>query len=55
LLKIAGDDPAVGFYFVPSSGDPTDIVVNNPAEVSAVIPALTAGAGRARITHAVQH
>ncbi|MDR2446955.1 MAG: DUF4469 domain-containing protein [Treponema sp.] len=53
-LKIAGDDPAVGLYFVPMSGDPvkvdpTDIVVNNPAEVIAVIPALAAGAYRVRI------
>ncbi|MDR2783271.1 MAG: DUF4469 domain-containing protein [Treponema sp.] len=54
-LKIAGDDPSAGLYFVPAAGDPvkvdpTDIVVNNPAEVIAVIPALTAGAWRVRIT-----
>jgi hypothetical protein len=53
-LKIAGDEPEVGLYFVPAAGaivrvDPSDIVVNNPAEVIAVIPALTAGTYRVRI------
>jgi hypothetical protein len=56
-LKIAGDDPSVGLYFVPAgdpSGapvkvDPTDFVVNNPSDLIAVIPALAAGAWRVRI------
>jgi hypothetical protein len=56
-LKIAGDDPAVGLYFVPAGGpagdpvkvDPTDFVVNNPSELIAVIPALSTGAWRVRI------
>jgi hypothetical protein len=58
-LKIGGEDPSVGLYFVPAGGaasgapvkvDPTDIVVNNPAEVIAVIPALDAGVYYVRIT-----
>jgi hypothetical protein len=54
-LKIAGDKSEVGLYFVPAGGgaevkvDPSDIVVNNPAEVIAVIPPLTAGTYRVRI------
>ncbi|MDR2177343.1 MAG: DUF4469 domain-containing protein, partial [Treponema sp.] len=55
-LKIAGDDPSVGLYFVPAGGgapvkvDPSDIVVNNPSEVIAVIPSLAAGVYQVRIT-----
>jgi hypothetical protein len=43
-LKIAGDHSDVGIYFVHTGGgaevkvDPSDIVVNNPSEVIAVIP-----------------
>jgi hypothetical protein len=54
-LKIAGDNLDVGLYFVPTGGgaevkvDPSDIVVNNPAELIAVIPPLPAGAYRVRI------
>jgi hypothetical protein len=53
-LKIAGNDPSVGLYFVPVEGDPvkvdpTDIVVNNPAELIAVIPPLAAGIWRVRV------
>jgi hypothetical protein len=54
-LKIAGDDPGVGLFFVPAAGgaavkvDPLDIVVNNPSELIAVIPALPAGGYHARI------
>jgi hypothetical protein len=53
-LKIAGDDPSIGLYFIPAESapvkvDPTDIVVNNPAEVIAVIPELSAGAYQVRI------
>jgi hypothetical protein len=54
-LKIVGDKSEVGLYFVPVGGgaeakvDPTDIVVNNPSELIAVIPALSAGTYRVRI------
>ncbi|MDR1074068.1 MAG: DUF4469 domain-containing protein [Treponema sp.] len=54
-LKIAGSEADVGLYFVPAGGgaevkiDPSDIVVNNPSEVIAVIPALSAGGYRVRI------
>ncbi|MDR1220225.1 MAG: DUF4469 domain-containing protein [Treponema sp.] len=54
-LKIAGDKLDVGLYFVPAGSgaevkvDPSDIVVNNPSEVIAVIPALPAGTYRVRI------
>jgi hypothetical protein len=53
-LKIAGSEADVGLYFVPDAGgavrvDPSDIVVNNPAELIAVIPPLPAGTYRVRI------
>jgi hypothetical protein len=54
-LKIAGDKSEVGLYFVPVGGgaeiktDPSDIVVNNPGEVIAVIPTLPAGVYRVRL------
>ncbi|MDR2194363.1 MAG: DUF4469 domain-containing protein [Treponema sp.] len=53
-LKIAGNDASVGLYFVPVAGDPvkvdpSDIVVNNPSEIIAVIPELSAGAYRVKI------
>ncbi|MDR0374296.1 MAG: DUF4469 domain-containing protein [Treponema sp.] len=53
-LKLAGAEAAVGLYFVPETGDPvkvdpSDIVVNNPSELIAVIPPLPAGTYRARI------
>ncbi|MDR1867272.1 MAG: DUF4469 domain-containing protein, partial [Treponema sp.] len=53
-IKIAGDDPDVGLYFVPASGtpvkaDPSDFVINNPSEVIALIPALTPGVWQVRI------
>jgi hypothetical protein len=43
-LKIAGDTPEVGLYFVPAGGgtevkvDPSDIVMNHPSDIIAVIP-----------------
>ncbi|MDR2148772.1 MAG: DUF4469 domain-containing protein [Tannerella sp.] len=47
-LKIAGDNPANGVYFVNAAGrikvDATDIVTNNPSELIIVIPALPPGA-----------
>jgi hypothetical protein len=54
-LKLAGDQAEVGLYFVPVGGsaevkvDPSDIVVNNPSEVIAVIPPLSAGTYRVRL------
>jgi hypothetical protein len=54
-LKITGDKAEVGLYFVPVGGgaeikvDPSDIVVNNPSELIAVIPPLTAGTYRVKI------
>jgi hypothetical protein len=54
-LKIAGEQSEVGLYFVPAGGgaavkvDPSDIVVNHPSEVIALIPPLAAGTYRVRI------
>jgi hypothetical protein len=54
-LKIAGDMDTVGIYFIHTAGsgvfkvDPSDIVVNNPSELIAVIPPLSAGTYRVRI------
>jgi hypothetical protein len=48
-LKIAGEDPGNGLFFVNAvtgertQVDPTDIVENNPSNILAVIPALAAG------------
>ena len=54
-LKIAGDDPAVGLFFVPEAGgapvpvDTSDLVINRPAELIAVIPNLAPGVYRLRL------
>ncbi|MDR1985534.1 MAG: DUF4469 domain-containing protein [Treponema sp.] len=53
-LKIAGTKPEAGLYFVSSTGsetkvDPSDIVVNNPSELIAVIPPLSPGTYRVKI------
>jgi hypothetical protein len=48
-IKVAGDDPSVGIYFVDDATqartkvDPSDIVTNNPSEVMVVIPELPSG------------
>lgn len=48
-LKLVGDKPEVGVYFINESTsvrikvDPTDIVTNNPSELVIVTPALVAG------------
>jgi hypothetical protein len=45
-LKIAGEDPEVGFWFVPSAGSPIKaavIVTNKPSNLIVVIPALPVG------------
>jgi hypothetical protein len=53
-LKIAGEDAGNGIFFVSVTGesimvDPSDIVVNNPAEIIALIPELAAGTYQVRI------
>jgi hypothetical protein len=54
-IKIAGDDAAVGLFFEPEAGgapvpvDSSDIVVNHPMELIAVIPALASGTYRLKI------
>jgi hypothetical protein len=54
-LKIDGTDPSLGLFFVPDAGgnpiqvDPSDMVVNHPSELIAVIPALAGGVYRVRI------
>jgi hypothetical protein len=44
-LKIAGNDPDAGLFFISTGGagaaikvDPTDIVINDPGEIIAVVP-----------------
>jgi hypothetical protein len=60
-LKIAGTESEVGLYFVPTGGgaevkvDPSDIVVNNPSELIAVIPSLSAGTYRVKIITQYAH
>lgn len=55
-LKIEGDDPACGVYFVNESDasrikvDPADIVENQNAHLLIVIPALPAGTYRLELT-----
>lgn len=55
-IRITGDSPAAGVYFVDTatSGrtqvDASDIVVNNPSEVMVVIPDLAAGTWQLEIT-----
>lgn len=53
LLKLAGDDPEVGLWFVPETGAPLKaevIVTNKPASLIAMIPAtLPAGSYTLRV------
>ncbi|SDI32163.1 protein of unknown function [Chryseobacterium taeanense] len=48
-IKVAGEDPSVGIYFVDATTqartkvDTSDIVTNNPSEIIVVIPELSAG------------
>lgn len=55
-LKLAGDNPTVGVYFVNQTTaertkvDPTDIVTNNPSELVIVIPALVPGTYTLEVT-----
>ena len=55
-LKIAGDDPSCGLYFVsdkpqdaPIKVDTSEYVVNNPSELVAVIPSLKKGNWKLRL------
>jgi hypothetical protein len=54
-VKVDGDNPSVGLFFVPNAGgnpikvDPSDIVINHPSEIIAVIPNLAAGLYQIRI------
>ena len=55
-LKINGDNPACGLYFVPADNgadpvrvEPAGIIVNKPSELIAVIPALDEGVWNIRI------
>ena len=55
-IKIAGDNPGNGVYFVNQDTqertkvDPSDIVNNNPSELIIVIPELTAGAYKLEVS-----
>jgi len=55
-LKVAGNDPSVGLFFVNAADgaraavDPSDFVVNNPSEVIAVVPDLDPGSYHIQIT-----
>jgi hypothetical protein len=55
-LKIAGDNPANGVYFVNQDTqerrqvEPSDVVTNNPSELIVVIPELTAGEYKLEVT-----
>ena len=55
-LKIAGDSPSVGVYFVNSETgerfavEPSDMVINNPSELIVTIPELTAGTYTVEVT-----
>jgi hypothetical protein len=54
-LKITGEDPSVGLFFAPDAGgvpvpvDMSDLVINRPGELIAVIPNLAPGVYRVRI------
>ena len=54
-LKVAGETPEIGIYFINQSTqarvkvDESDIVTNNPSEVIVVIPALAAGSYKVEI------
>jgi hypothetical protein len=55
-LKIAGDNTAVGVYFVEQGTgqsykvDPSDVVTNNPSELLVIIPGLAAGTYKVQVT-----
>jgi hypothetical protein len=54
-LKIVGDNPANGVYFIDENGnrtqvDASDIIINNPSEVMIMIPALPSGTYQLEVT-----
>jgi hypothetical protein len=55
-IKIAGDNPANGIYFINQTNgertpvDESDMVVNNPSELIVMIPNLNAGTYKLEIT-----
>ena len=55
-LKVTGDSPEIGIYFVNQATqarvkvDESDIVTNNPSEVIIITPALTAGSYKIEIS-----
>ena len=61
-IKINGNDPSCGLYFVPAKGsddpvkvEPSEFVVNNPSEIIAVIPKLCKGAWNLRLVSQYSH
>ncbi len=53
-LKIAGDHPDVGVWFVQDNGnglkvDPSDLVTNNPSELVIVVPTMVPGEYKLKI------
>lgn len=54
-IKIAGDDPTIGLYFVPNNRnppikvDPSTVVENNPKKILAMIPSLPSGKYQIRV------
>lgn len=55
-LKITGDDPSCGIYFVPEKSSSTpikaeisEVVVNNPSELIAIVPRLKKGKWNLRL------
>jgi hypothetical protein len=54
-LKLAGENPAVGIYFINQANnestkvDASDIVINSPSELIIVIPQLAAGSYRLEV------
>ncbi|MDR0408801.1 MAG: DUF4469 domain-containing protein, partial [Spirochaetaceae bacterium] len=54
-LKIGGDSPEAGLYFVPVADGapvkvaPSDIVVNHPSELIVLVPPLAAGAYHVKV------
>jgi hypothetical protein len=54
-LKVVGDNPANGVYFIDENSnriqvDPSDIVINNPSELMIMIPSLSTGIYRLEVT-----
>ena len=61
-VKINGDDPSCGLYFVPAKNpekpvkvEPSEFVVNNPSEIIAVIPNLCKGIWNLKLVTQYSH